>query len=518
MLLELILFIGSSLFFFSLGFYLQRYIASKRLLAAQVKAEDLLEQAKKEASDIKKRAELEIKDLEFRLRQDFENQTRERRQELLNLEKKIALKEENLDRRIELLEKKERGFEERNKILRSKEENIRLRENNLLSLIEEEKQRLQKISGLSIEEAKEILLSRLSEELTNEKAQIIKRIEEEIKETSEKKVKEILSLVIQRLSAEHTTETTVSVVTLPNDEMKGRIIGREGRNIRAFEMATGIDLIIDDTPECVTLSGFDSVKREIAKISLERLIVDGRIHPGRIEEVVEKVKREIEEKIKEDGERVVFDLGIGGLHPELIKLLGRLNYRTSYGQNALQHSKEVGYLLGMLASELNMDSRLARKIGLLHDIGKAVDQDVEGTHAKIGADLCRRHGESPDIYRAIEAHHEETEPKSIYSVLTIAADAISAARPGARKEILEAYVKRLEKLESIALLFKGVDKAYAIHAGREIRVIVQPDKISDSEAINLARDIRKKIEEGLEFPGQIKITVIREIRAIEHAK
>ena len=518
MLLNLILVIGGSLFFFSLGFYFQRYISSRRLVDAQNKAKSLLEGAEREANELKKRAEFEMRDLEYKLRQEFEDQTKERRQELLSLEKRLVSKEENLDRRAQFLEKKEREFEERNKILRSKEENIRLREDNLLSLIEEEKQRLQKISGLSIEKAKEVLLSRLSEELTNEKAQMIKRTEEEIKEISEKKAKEILSLAIQRLSAEHTTETTISVVTLPNDAMKGRIIGREGRNIRAFEMATGIDLIIDDTPEYVTLSGFDPVKREIAKISLERLIADSRIHPGRIEEIVEKVKREIEEKIKEDGERVVFDLGIGGLHPELIKLLGRLNYRTSYGQNALQHSKEVAYLLGMLASELNMDSQLARRIGLLHDIGKAVDQDVEGTHAKIGADLCRRYGESPDIYQAIEAHHEETESKSIYSVLPIAADAISAARPGARKETLEAYIKRLEKLESIALLFKGVDKAYAIQAGREIRVIIQPDKISDSEAINLARDIRRKIEEGLEFPGQIKITVIRETRAIEYAK
>lgn len=518
MLLNFILFIVGALLFFSLGLYFQRYISSKRLLDAQNKAKDLLEKAEREAQELKKRAELEIKDLEYKLRQEFENQTRERRQELLNLERRLTAKEENLDRRVDFLERKEKELEEKNKILRSKEEEMRLKEKNLLSLIEEEKQRLQKISGLSAEEAKEILLSRLSEELAEEKARILKRTEEEIKEASEKRAKEILSLAIQKLSAEHTAESTVSVVTLPNDEMKGRIIGREGRNIRAFEMATGIDLIIDDTPECVTLSGFDPVRREIARISLERLITDGRIHPGRIEEVVEKVKREIEEKIKEDGERAVFDLGIGSLHPELVKLLGRLNYRTSYGQNALQHSKEVAYLLGMLASELNMDFRLARRIGLLHDIGKAVDQDVEGTHAKIGAELCRRYGESPEIYQSIEAHHEETEPKSIYAVLTIAADAISAARPGARRETLETYIKRLEKLESIASVFKGVEKAYAIQAGREIRVIVQPDKISDSEAINLARDIRKKIEEGLEFPGQIKITVIRETRAIEYAK
>jgi ribonuclease Y len=518
MLLNFILFIVGAILFFYLGFYFQRYISSKRFLDVQNRARELLEKAEREAQELRKRAELEIKDLEYKLRSEFENQTRERREELLNLERRLTLREENLDRRLDFLERKEKEFEERNKILRSKEENIRLKEESLLSLIEEEKQRLQKISGLSIGEAKEILISRLSEELANEKAQILKRTEEEIKEISEKKAKEILSLAIQRLSVEHTTESTVSVVTLPNDEMKGRIIGREGRNIRTFEMATGIDLVIDDTPGCVTLSGFDPIRREIARISLERLITDGRIHPGRIEEVVEKVRKEIEEKIREDGERAAFDLGVVGLHTELIKLLGRLNYRTSYGQNALQHSKEVAYLLGMLASELNMDSKLAKRIGLLHDIGKAVDQDVEGTHAKIGTDLCRRYGESPDVYQAIESHHEETEPKSIYAVLTIAADAISAARPGARRETLETYIKRLEKLESIASVFKGVDKAYAIQAGREIRVIVQPEKISDSEAINLARDIRKKIEEELEFPGQIKITVIRETRAIEYAK
>lgn len=511
-------FIIVAFFSFLLGFYLRKHISRKRLSDAQIKAKGLLEQAKREATDLKKRAELEIKDLEFRLRQDFENQTRERRQELANLEKRLSLKEENLERRVEFLEKKEREFEERNRILKAREEEIRVKQESLGFLIEEEKKRLQKISGLSIEEAKGILLARLSEELTNEKAQILRRTEEEIREASEKKAKEILSLVIQRLSAEYTTESTVSVVTLPNDEMKGRIIGREGRNIRAFEMATGVDLIIDDTPECVTLSGFDPIRREIARVSLERLIADGRIHPGRIEEIVEKVKKEIEEKIKEDGERTTFDLGVTGLHPELIKLLGRLSFRTSYGQNALQHSKEVAYIMGMLASELSVDSRLAKRIGLLHDIGKAVDQDVEGTHAKIGTDLCRRYGESPDVYQAIEAHHEEIEPRSIYAVLSIASDAISAARPGARKETLEAYVKRLEKLESIAALFKGVDKAYAISAGREIRVIVQPEKISDSEVINLARDIRKKIEESLEYPGQIKVTVIRETRVIEYAK
>ena len=386
------------------------------------------------------------------------------------------------------------------------------------SLIAEEKDRLQKISSLSAEEAKQILLSRLNEELSNEKAIFIRKQEEELRSIADKRAREIVSLAIQKCAAENTVESTVSVVTLPNDEMKGRVIGREGRNIRAFEMATGVDVIIDDTPEAVTLSCFDTVRREVARLALEKLISDGRIHPGRIEEVVEKAKKDIDEKIREEGERAAFEASVNGLHPELIKLLGRLRYRTSFGQNALQHSKEVSFLFGAMASELGLDFKLSRRIGLLHDIGKAIDHQVEGTHAKIGADLAKKYNESALVIEAIEAHHEEAEIKSIYSVLAVAADAISAARPGARRETLETYIKRLEKLESIANQFKGVEKTYAIQAGREIRVIVQPEKISDSEAINLARDIRKKIEEGMEYPGQIKVTVLRETRAIEYAK
>ncbi len=501
-----------------LGYLFRRYIAEKKIQDAEAKARLILEQAKKENDDRRRSAELEAKDLLYRMRQDFERETKDRRLEISNLEKRLAQKEENIDRRLDLLEKKEKEIEQRHDNIRKQEESIKAKENQLHLLIGEEKERLQKISSLSVEEARQILLTRLNDELNAEKAVLIKKQEEELRSSADKKAREILSLAIQRCAADHTVESTVSVVTLPNDEMKGRVIGREGRNIRAFEMATGVDVIIDDTPEAVTLSCFDTVRREVARLSLEKLISDGRIHPGRIEEVVEKTRQDLDEKIREEGENAAFEAGVDGLHPELIKLLGRLKYRSSFGQNALQHSKEVSFLLGAMGSELGLDFKLSRRIGLLHDIGKAVDHQVEGTHAKLGADLARKYNEPLEVVQAIEAHHEEAEAKSFYAVLAVAADAISAARPGARRETLETYIKRLEKLESIANVFKGVEKSFAIQAGREIRVVVQPDKISDSDAMNLARDIRKKIEEGMEYPGQIKVTVIRETRAIEYAK
>jgi len=500
------------------GYFLRKHIAGKKLKSAELEAGRILEVAKKEALDKRREAELEAKDLLYRLRQDFEREIKDRKLEIVNLEKRLTQKEENIDRRLDLLEKKEKEIDTRNDNLKKQEESLKLKDNQLHALVAEEKERLQKISSLSAEEAKQILLNRLNEELNNEKAIFIKRQEEEVRSIADKKAREILSLAIQRCAAEHTVESTVSVVNLPNDEMKGRIIGREGRNIRALEMATGVDVIIDDTPGAVTLSGFDAMRREIARLSLEKLISDGRIHPGRIEEIVEKTKKEMDEKIKEEGERAVFESGINGLHPEIIKLLGRLKYRTSYGQNALQHSKEVSFLLGIMASELGLDFKLGRRIGLLHDIGKAVDHQVEGTHAKLGAELAKKYNESSEVVAAIESHHEEAQPQSMYGVLAVAADAVSAARPGARRETLEIYVKRLDKLESIANLFKGVEKSFAIQAGREIRVIVQPEKINDNEAITLCRDIRKKIEEGMEYPGQIKVTVIRETRTIEYAK
>lgn len=513
-----LIWIAISITSFVAGFVARRIVSEKKVKLAEQKAKEIVEEATKTAVNKKKEVDLEARDLLYKLRTDFERETKDRRQEMSALEKRLIQKEENIDRKVDLLDRKERDINQRERALTTKENELASQKAQLDKMITEEKQLLQRISGLSQEEAKKLFLDRIEQELKIEAAGLIKRIEDEARETADKKAKEIISLSIQRCAAEHTTESTVSVVNLPSDDMKGRIIGREGRNIRALEIATGVDVIVDDTPEAVTLSGFDPIRREIARISLERLITDGRIHPGRIEEIVEKVKEEMDAKIREEGERAAFDVGVHGLHVELVKLLGRLKYRTSYGQNVLQHSKEVSYIMGVMASEFGLDFKLARRIGLLHDIGKAVSHEIEGTHAKIGADLLKKYGESEQVIDAALAHHEEVAPKSIYSVLCQAADAISAARPGARRETLETYVKRLEKLESIADSFNGVERAFAIQAGREVRVIVQPEKISDEQAIVLARDLTKKIEEGLEYPGQIKVTVIRETRAIEYAK
>ncbi len=500
------------------GYVLRRYVAEKKIQDAEEKARFILEKSEKETQDKRRELDLESKDLMFRLRQDFENETKERRQEQTELEKRFSQKEMNLDRRLDLLEKKEKEIQEKTNTLVRQEDGLKAKETQLHNLIAEEKERLQKISSLSPEEAKQILLTRISEELNTEKAVLIKKQEEDIQSQANKISKDVISLAIQRYAADYAAETTVSVVHLPSDEMKGRVIGREGRNIRALEMATGVDVIIDDTPESVILSSFDPIRREIARSSLEKLVSDGRIHPARIEEVVVKTRKDLDEKIRQKGEAACFELGVEGLRPEMVNLLGRLHFRTSFGQSALQHSIEVAYFLGIMATELGADLRLARRVGLLHDIGKAVDQQQEGTHARIGASLAKKFGESDDIIHAIESHHEEQAPVTVYAILAVAADAISAARPGARKETLEAYIKRLEKLEGIANQFKGVEKSYAIQAGREIRVIVEPQRIADDEAVNLSREIKKKIEENLEYPGQIKVTVIREIRAIEYAK
>jgi len=504
--------------FFSVGYIFRRYGAEKKVQSAEEKAKIILDEAERQIQAKRKEASLEAKDLLYKTRLEFEKESKGRRQELLNLERRLISREENLDRKVDLLEKKERDLSNKSKIIAEKEKANQTKENELSRLILEEKERLQKVSGLSSEEAKKILLKHMEGEVRYDANMMIKRIEDEARENADKKAKHIISLAIQRCAAEHTVESTVSVVSLPSDDMKGRIIGREGRNIRALEVATGVDVIIDDTPEAVTLSGFDPIKREIARLSLEQLIANGRIHPARIEEVVEKVKKEMEASIKEEGEKASFDTGVQRLHPEIIKLLGRLKYRTSYGQNVLQHAKEVAFIMGLLAGQLKLDVTLAKRIGLLHDLGKSVDHELEGTHAAIGADLARKYGESQQVVDAVGAHHDEAESNSIYGILVQAADAISATRPGARRETLEIYIKRLEKLESIADSFKGVDKAFAIQAGREIRVIVHPDKIGDQQAAILARDITKKIENELEYPGQVKVTVIREKRVVEYAK
>lgn len=501
------------------GWLLRKFFAGKKIKEAEQKAKELAEFAAREAESHRKEAELAGKDLLFKLRQDFEKETKDRREEIASAEKRIIQKEENLERRVDLLEKKERDINNRLKDLKENEEAIKKKNEELVKLIEEEKKRLQEMSSMTQEEAKNLLLTRVDAELTQEKATRIRKAEEEIKETSNKIARQIITTAIQRCASEHTAETTLSVVNLPSDEMKGRIIGREGRNIRALEMATGVDIIIDDTPEAVTISGFDMVRREIARLALQNLIADGRIHPGRIEEVVEKAKKEIEEQIKEQGERTVFDLGIHGMHPDLIKAIGRLKYRTSFGQNALMHTEEVARLMSIMAAQLGLDSQIAIRAGLLHDIGKVLSQDIqEGTHAVVGANLAQKCGETEEVVNAVASHHDEVECNTIYGVLLCAADAISAARPGARAETLETYVKRLETLEKIANSFKGVDKAYALQAGREIRIMVNPGKINDDEAIVLARDIRKRIEQELEYPGQIKVIVVRETRAVEYAK
>jgi ribonuclease Y len=514
LLVYLLLSLGSLI----LGYFLRVIFAKKNLTTAEYQAKQILKKANKEAEEKKRQVEIESKELLYKLRSDFEKETKERRQELTKLERRLLQKEENLERKLELLEQREKELDKVSEEQQSKEEKLEKREHELSDIIREEKFRLQQISGMSPEEAKQQLLKKMEDEIRAEANLLLKKIEDEVHAKSEEKAREIVSLAIQRCAAEHTADTTVAVVNLPNDDMKGRIIGREGRNIRTFELLTGVDVIIDDTPEAVTLSCFDPYRREIAKLTMGKLVEDGRIHPSRIEEVLEKARREVDNKIKEEGERTCLDLGVHNLHPELIKLIGKLKYRTSYGQNVLQHSKEVAYLMGVMASELGLDFNFARRIGLLHDIGKAVDQNVEGTHTQIGMEIAKKYGESEIVINAIGSHHQDIEQTNPYSVLVQSADAISGARPGARRETLESYVKRLSKLEEIASSFPGVEKSYAIQAGREIRVIVYPDKVKDDLIYVLARDVKKKIEDELEYPGQVKVTVIRETRAVEYAK
>lgn len=491
--------------------YVRKNISQAKIAEAEVNAKKIIEDAEKEAESVKKEAILEAKEEVHKLRSDFEKESRERRNEIQRLERRIIQREELLDKKSEAIEKKEEA-------LNKKQQEIIEKESSVDELYEKQRQELERLSNLSSEEARQLLLEETRKEIKHDLAVMIKDMENKAKEEADKKAKEIISTAIQRCAADHVAESTVHVVSLPNDEMKGRIIGREGRNIRALETLTGVDLIIDDTPEAVILSGFDPIRRQVARIALEKLIIDGRIHPARIEEMVEKAKKEVENEIKEEGEQATFETGIHGLHQELIRLLGRLKYRTSYGQNVLKHSIEVAYLAGLMASELGIDPTLAKRAGLLHDIGKAVDHEIEGPHALIGAEIAKKYHESPIVVNAIAAHHGDVEYDSIEAILVQAADAISAARPGARRETLEAYIKRLEKLEEIANSYEGVEKSYAIQAGREVRIMVKPEEIDDYGCIEMARSIVKRIENELEYPGQIKVNIIRETRSVDYAR
>ncbi len=502
----------------ALGYLVRYFWLEKKHRKFEEDARNLIAESKKEAETIKKEAILQAKDSLFQMKVEFEKESKEGRKEFQNLEKRILQKEENLDRKAEALDKKEAAVGKREKQVDQQEKNLVGREKELESVLKEERKRLESISMMSAEEAKEMLLRTIEGEARHDAAVLVKKIETEAREIGDRKAKDIIALAIQRYSGDYVAEKTVSVVNLPNEEMKGRIIGREGRNIRAIEASTGVDLIIDDTPEAVILSGFNPVRREVARISLERLISDGRIHPARIEEIVEKVNAEIETSIREAGEQAAFDVGVHSINPELIKLIGKLKFRTSYAQNVLQHSREVSFLCGIMAAELGLNEKHARRAGLLHDIGKAVDHEMEGPHAAIGADLARRYGESAAIVHAIAAHHEDIQAEDIFAILVQASDALSGARPGARKELLETYVRRLEDLEKIAGSFNGISKAYAIQAGRELRIIVESNAVADSDVVMLSRDIAKKIESELTYPGQIKVTVIRETRAVEYAK
>lgn len=494
-----------------IGYLLRKNVGESKIGSAEQKAQNLILDAENAAENIKKEKILEAKEETHRLKSDLENEIRDRRKEVEKSERRILQKEENIEKKLENIERREDGLSKRERSMNEKHQKID-------EYLAKQREELEKISGYTQEEAKQILLDEVEKDIRKDASAMITQVETEAKDEADKRAREIVTMAIQRCAADQVAETTVSVVPLPSDDMKGRIIGREGRNIRAIETLTGVDLIIDDTPEAVILSGFDPIRREIARIALEKLITDGRIHPARIEEMVQKATKEVNNIIKEEGEQACFETGVHNLHPEMVKLLGRLKYRTSYGQNVLKHSIEVSLLAGLMASELGYDPRLAKRAGLLHDIGKSIDHEVEGTHVEIGANICKKYKESWKVVNAVQAHHGDVEPTTMEAVLVAAADALSAARPGARRETLESYIKRLESLEEIANTTKGVDKSYAIQAGREIRIVVKPNQVKDDEVPMLAREIAKKIEGELEYPGQIKVNVIRETRATDYAK
>jgi ribonucrease Y len=503
---------------FGVGLMVKGRMAAGKIKEAEAEAARIVATAEREAETKRKEAVLEVKDKLYQARAEFEKENREKRQELQNQDRRLSQKEENLEKKIDGIEKREADVIRREHELSAREKLAVEKEERFEKGLREQRQMLEQIASMTAEEAKRQLMVSMEDEAKYEAAKTIKRIEDEAKEEADKKAKNIISIAIQRFASDYVAEATVSVVNLPNDEMKGRIIGREGRNIRALEAATGIDLIIDDTPEAVILSCYDPLRREIARLTIERLIHDGRIHPARIEEIAEKVKKDLDIAMKEEGEKAAFDLGIHNMHPEIIKLIGRLKYRTSYGQNVLMHAREVAYFAGIMAAECGVDQKLARRAGLLHDLGKAVDHEIEGTHPQIGADIAKKYGESAKVINTILTHHGEGEASSVESVLVAAADALSAGRPGVRRETLESYLKRLEQLEQTANSFKGVEKSYAIQAGREIRIIVKPEDLSDARSAQLSRDIAKKIEQELSYPGQIKVTVVRESRYVEYAK
>jgi ribonucrease Y len=493
------------------GYYVRKRTAESKISSAEEESKKIIDEAEKHAQAVKREKIIEAKEEVHKMRKDLEQESRERRAEFQRMERRLLQKEEVLDKKTAFMEKKEEELREKENVVSENQEKVD-------QLYKRQLEELERLSELTTEEAKEIILSRVRDEVKHEMAMMIKDVESQAKEEAEKKARHIITYAIQKFAADHVSESTVSVVSLPNDEMKGRIIGREGRNIRTLETLTGIDLIIDDTPEAVILSGFDPIRREVARVALEKLVADGRIHPARIEEMVDKARQEVDARIREEGEQATFESGVHGIHPEMIKLLGRLRFRTSYGQNVLKHSIEVAHLAGAMAAELGLDIQFAKRAGLLHDIGKAVDHEVEGPHVTIGGDLARKYRESREIVNAIAAHHGDEDFMTLEAVLIQAADAVSAARPGARRETLEAYIKRLEKLEEIADSFEGVEKAYAIQAGREIRIMVKPERVDDLASVQMAREIVKKIEGDLEYPGQIKVTVIRETRAVDYAK